>query len=703
MEETKLLTILLLAGASGAEATDVRVVSSRPEMVTGGDVLVEVRGAANDLLIRLDGREVTWRFQPGGGTLLGRLEGLAEGRHRLVVESGRKRIKQELVNHPVSGPLFSGPHQSPFYCETEAVGLGPAQDANCSVRTVVRYYYKSTGPVANGSPPNPRAPMPVPPQFKAFDPANGRPVDLAQTTTTDGFTVDYIVRRETGTINRAIYDIAFLHTPGDPLPDPWRGTKGWNGRLVYAFGGACKPGYRQGRAPHAMSDAVLSLGYASAASSLNVFGNNCDDVLSAETLMMVKEHFIEQFGVPAFTIGVGSSGGSMQQHLIAQNYPGLLDGIVPGASFPDITTVMSSTADCTLLHRAFNASGLEWTPEQKASVAGYATWGTCQSWMRTTYSPAWLQAGACSAPVAKSRSFDVRTNPRGVRCSLYDNQVNVYGRDPATGFARRPFDNIGVQYGLAALKAGKIGPEQFLALNARAGGYDVNGALVAERTAGDPTALRLAYETGRVMSGGGSLGTIPVIDVRGARGTVTFPLLDRVGYGDRDGDIHDTVRSLVTRARLIKNNGSAANQVILTVHPQDGRAILLAMDEWLSNMAKDSSGGSAAARVARNRPSRLTDACWSDEEKIAEARVFRGMGRCAALYPAHGNPRMAAGGPLADDILKCTLKPVRRDEYPQGLTDNQWSRLRAVFPNGVCDYSRPGVEQVRLRGTWIRY
>lgn len=39
--------------------------------------------------------------------------------------------------------------------------------------------------------------------------------------------------------------------------------------------------------------------------------------------------------------------------------------------------------------------------------------------------------------------------------------VNVYGRDPATGFARRPFDNVGVQYGLAAFNAGAIPFEQF--------------------------------------------------------------------------------------------------------------------------------------------------------------------------------------------------------------------------------------------------
>ena len=72
---------------------------------------------------------------------------------------------------------------------------------------------------------------------------------------------------------------------------------------------------------------MLRQGYAVASASLNTFGNNCAELLAAETMMMVKEHFIETYGTPAATIGWGGSGGSYQQHQIADNYPGLLDGI----------------------------------------------------------------------------------------------------------------------------------------------------------------------------------------------------------------------------------------------------------------------------------------------------------------------------------------------------------------------------------------
>jgi hypothetical protein len=42
-------------------------------------------------------------------------------------------------------------------------------------------------------------------------------------------------------------------------------------------------------------------------------------------------------------------------------------------------------------------------------------------------------------------------------------------------------------------------------------------------------------------------------------------------------------------------------------------------------------------------------------------------------------------------------------DYNQPLTPEQVDRLKAVFPQGVCDYSRPGVGQQRVDGVWHRY
>ena len=99
---------------------------------------------------------------------------------------------------------------------------------------------------------------------------------------------------------------------------------------------------------------------------------------------------------------------------------------------------------------------------------------------------------------------DPELKAKGVRCTFQDNLVNVFGNDPKTGFARSPFDNVGVQYGLQALNDGKITFDQFVDINSRVGGLDINGKIVPQRMVGDPLALRRAYETGRVNAGDGS-------------------------------------------------------------------------------------------------------------------------------------------------------------------------------------------------------
>ena len=60
-----------------------------------------------------------------------------------------------------------------------------------------------------------------------------------------------------------------------------------------------------------------------------------------------------------------------------------------------------------------------------------------------------------------------------------------------------------------------------------------------------------------------------------------------------------------------------------------------------------------------------------------------------------GTPRTVAGEGVETDTNKCHLKPLRRlDYYPITFTDDQWQRLQAAFPAGVCDWSQPGVDQV---------
>ena len=66
---------------------------------------------------------------------------------------------------------------------------------------------------------------------------------------------------------------------------------------------------------------------------------------------------------------------------------------------------------------------------------------------------------------------------------------------------------------------------------------------------------------------------------------------------------------------------------------------------------------------------------------------------CRATFPFFADARIAAGGPLADNVMQCQLKPLDQRDYRVSFTAGQWARLKQAFPTGVCDYRRLGVGQ----------
>jgi hypothetical protein len=129
------------------------------------------------------------------------------------------------------------------------------------------------------------------------------------------------------------------------------------------------------------------------------------------------------------------------------------------------------------------------------------------------------------------------------------------------------------------------------------------------------------------------------------------------------------------------------------------------MDQWIANIKADAAGGTAHAKVVRNKPATLQEGCNTRDAnptKIVE-HMERTSGQCAALYPAPGSPRVAAGANIAANVVKCQLKPVSTADFAVPFTPAQATRLATVFPDGVCDWSKPGVEQQGLRGTWLQF
>ena len=245
-----------------------------------------------------------------------------------------------------------------------------------------------------------------------------------------------------------------------------------------------------------LDDRQLSRGYSIMASSLTVLGTACNDVLSAETVSMVKEHVIESLGeAPAWTIGEGGSGGSVQAQMIGQNYPRLLDGLLPSASFPDNSS--PDYPDCRLLNSYYaTPTAATLTDAQRNAINGLANPNGCLA-LGAGADVVNATEGCDEAVVPAALIFDPVTNPGGARCTVWDSMVNIYGRDPSTGYARRTLDNTGVQYGLRALQRATLTPGEFLDLNEGIGGYDNNGFVVNRRTVADDGALAVAYQTGR--------------------------------------------------------------------------------------------------------------------------------------------------------------------------------------------------------------
>ncbi len=560
------------------------------------------------------------------------VHGLIEGDNTLVASAGGKRVVQRIRAWPLTGPIISGPHLPLLACSTEEHGLGAPTDADCSAPSKVSWRYITT----KGQ----LAPLPDP---------EAKPDDLA-TAAIGGEQVPLYVRYEQGVINRSVYEVASIDpTPGDRGPHQ---APDGTSKLLYRFGGGCGTTYGQGTSlTSALEPAYLRQGYAVATATFNTFQVQCNDVLSAETVMMVKERIIEELGEPRFTIGEGASGGAIQLHLLAQDYPGLVNGIVAALPFPDALSISPGVTDCgLLLHYYGSTDGKGLTEAQRTAINGHATSKTCQTWS-DTFLPAIDPTVGCDPKIPKAKLYDPATNPSGLRCTLQDANRNQMGTDPETGFAERPLDNVGVQYGLEALNAKQISVEQFLDLNAGIGGYDIDGRITSRREEASAKVLEHVYETGRISMGGGDQRAIPIIDLN--------------VFTDATGDIHDRFRAFSLRDRLAgpgspdaapgyqiwtREPGSAGLGPALSSATSGGTLGVEAVkvvDAWLTGLAADTQGGPIDAVLRRTRPKAAVDSCLPKgaTTPIVGLETYTAAGPCRDDLPLAGDPRTAAGAP----------------------------------------------------------
>ncbi len=748
-------TAAVAAPAAHAKSIELSVLSSRPDQVSGEDALVRLdapSGLIDKLRMERNGEDVTGAFDHQDGGLVGLVDGLQEGQNTLTArrKASAPLDRLVLVDYPRTGPIFSGPHQKPFVCQTIQAGLGePLVDnqeedgfrvlspdgttagwsRDCSAETKVDYLYRTTGG-----------------QFQPLPADGSRPADMAKTTLLDGRSVDYVVRRERGTINRFIYSFAMLAPFGEsPNNDP--DTSLWNKRAIYTFDGGVQIGHRQGTpgGDSSLYEFGLRQGYAIIHSSGTRTSTHYNLELGGETALMTKEEFIERYGVPLYTVGVGGSGGGIQQYVYGQNHPGLIDAGIPQYSYPDMVTQTIHIGDCELLEYYMDVTdgsnpkwqdweNREWLEGLNADSnipniyrGGAAGNSECvNGWRGLTplaLNPLWATT---TGSVERMDTAELAQTD----WTHWEDLRNIYGVDPATGFARQTWDNVGVQYGLQALKDGHITAQEFLDVNARVGSWKDPQDVVQEgqpfgppfvtlMPGLPPTGSEFDPWSSRNMQLSPDGGTTPAPRREGDIGAmhaayrhglyfdgdIDIPLIDWRHYLEAELNMHNSHQSFASRQRMLDHDGDASNQLIWFTDARPSRQFdqtpeaLEVIDEWMANIRQHPDRS-----VDENKPARATDRCFTTQgEEIARGDdVWDGIlddrpdGECTQRFPLHSTSRIVAGGPIRGGVYKCHLQSVD-EAIGRGVygswdpTDAQVDRLNEVFPTGVCDYSRGDV------------
>ena len=346
--------------------------------------------------------------------------------------------------------------------------------------------------------------------------------------------------------------------------------------------------------------------------------------------------------------------------------------------------------------------------------------------------------------------------------SVWSSNEQLLGR----GFGGIPLDNVGVQYGLKALQNGVISGEQFLKVNREIGGLSVDIDYQAERTVADPQALRNAYRTGAINTAEHLAkvpiidlrGPDPGIAHDAYHSWQMRARLEQsqghadnhvIWYGPAPlfGDTVFTTEALLVMdlwlsgieqddtatpvaEKVVANKPVYARDRCLSVSSLFGpegpivpltgnllypEPILPGLDLSLLPPAPAEAGVVVDALTGQ-----VCGLDISELPVVAELPVLGDLlgtlGDLLApltdpilnlqqtvVQTRFGTPRTVAGDSIETLTNKCQLKPVDPADYPLALDPDAFAdQVAEIFPQGVCDYSKPG-EGVMPTQTWLQY
>jgi len=683
---------------------------------------------------------------------------IAEDNYLLPISPHISQVNrpQETFQFPIklgevgpSNSLYSGPKQYPFYCMTidshigqplvdnqEGFGvpvyenlmqrsniLGYSKD--CLFKTHLQFFYLNQ---------NDKLAKLTTDQFSHLESLRDakRPLEL--------------FRAEQGSINRFIYTIAMAIKPEE------LGTRTdsslWNKKLIYQFNGGSGIGFRQGRqkATRTITRRLKEAqkGYAIISSSGNRTSYTYNMLLAEDTARRVKLHFTSLFGEPLYTVGIGGSGGGLAQYLIGQNSTGILDGLIPQYSYPDMLSQTIYTLDCDLFNNYFtfrardNSRWQQW--DQRQLLEGMNSLQDFPQKIAFLQPVAQLMAGMVpSFPEGNSECingyFGLSTfihNPRqGFLRHFYSDDVVEqtnwnYWEDMAWlfrrdkhGLVKSTWDNDGVQYGLHALKQKQITLAEFIHLNKNIGSWKAQHHMKAEKII-TPFGRKMPFwvslwgsdnitQVADSQSAPRHSASLEAIEAayRGGQvfiGKLDLPIIDVRHYLEEKLDMHHMSASFSSRLRLEEANGHYDNQVIW-VAKRDFDPTYQAfdlMDLWLLKR-----NAFPELNAVQSKPAQLQDTCFDDKgEVLAQGKgVWHGswdakrsetrelkQGACAKHYAIFSNSRIQAEGPWQGSVFKCHKIPLKQ-AIKEGMYGDielvgQLTSLHEIFSQGVCDYSQ---------------
>ncbi|CAA0078896.1 Uncharacterised protein [Zhongshania aliphaticivorans] len=360
--------------------------------------------------------------------------------------------------------------------------------------------------------------------------------------------------------------------------------------------------------------------------------------------------------------------------------------------------------------------------------------------------------------------YNAETKIDGLRCGIIDYMKTQFGTRTEDvwsqneqilgyGYGGIPLDNIGVQYGLSALQEGAITADQFLDLNQNIGGFTVDVRQQPERITADPLALSNAYKTGAINTAE-HLSNVAIIDLRGADPGIAHDAYHSWQMRAR----------LEAKQGHFDNHVIWFGQIPLAGDTVYSSEALVVMDDWMSAIEADASEVSLAEKVVANKPAAARDRCLSVQTLLSDngpiipftgnllyptpivpipstfpspppeagvvfdqvanqacgldASAYDSSGASAQLteplaelqhtlvQTRFGTPRTVAGDGIETWNNKCQLRPVDPVDYAANPLISDVTafveQVRAIFPDGVCDYSQAGVG-TQATQTWLEY